>query len=126
VPFSTEQFRTNGRSIILDQVSHTLLQYIPEVKPSTKYRLSFYVRTENVKPLKAGGGFTMRLGFMSNRSIRPLPGGLAGSADWRRYVFDVTTPDVLGDIKRASIVFYFKDATGRVLLDEVNLEELRP
>ena len=125
VPFTTEQFRTNGKAIILDQISHTLMQYIPEIKPSTRYRLSFYVKTENVKVLQAGGGFTMRLGFMSNQSIRPFPRGLAGSANWRRYVFDVTTPKNLGDIKRASICFYFKNATGRVLLDEVSLVEIK-
>lgn len=125
VPYSTEQFRTNGRAVILDKVSNTLLQYIPEVKPSTKYRLSLYVKTENVKPLKAGGGFSMRLGFMSNRSIYPFARALTGTANWRRYVFEVTTPKDLGDRKRAAIVFYFRNATGRVLLDEVSLTEVK-
>ena len=125
VPYSTEQFRTNGRSVILDNVSHTVMQYIPEVKPGTKYRLSFYIKVENVKPLGAASGFTMRLGFMSNQSIRPFARGVTGNANWRRYVFDVTTPKNLGDIKRASICFYFKNATGRVLLDEVSLVEIK-
>ena len=125
VPYSTEQFRTNGRSVILDKISNTLLQYIPEVKPSTKYRLSFYVKMENVKPLNASGGFTMRLGFMSNRSIHPFARALTGTANWRRYVFEVTTPKDLGDRKRAAVVFYFRNATGRVLLDEISLTEVK-
>jgi hypothetical protein len=125
VPFSKEFFRTNGTSVILDKTSHTLMQYIPAIKPDTKYRLSFYVKMENVKVLQAGGGFSMRLGFMSNQSIRPFPRGLAGNAEWRRYVFDVRTPKNLGDRQRAAICFYFRNAAGRVLLDEVSLVEIK-
>ena len=125
VPFSKEYFRTNGTSVILDKNSHTLIQYIPAIKPDTKYRLSFYIKMEKVRLLQAGGGFTMRLGFMSNQSIRPFPRGLTGNAEWRRYVFDVRTPKNLGDRKKASICFYFKNAEGRVLLDEVTLAETK-
>ena len=87
--------------------------------------MSFYVKLEDVKPRKASGGVGLRIGFPSNRSIWPLARPLHGTADWRRYVFDVTTPPNVGDPKRAAIVFTFRDAAGRALVDGISLTELK-
>ena len=123
--FDNQYFRTCGASLIMDARRNTLSQWGLNLKPATKYRLSFYVKLEEVKPLKASGGLTMRIGFTSNRSIWPLARPLHGTADWRRYVFDVTTPPNVGDPKRAAIVFSFRDASGRALLDGISLTEIK-
>ena len=123
--FDNQYFRTCGASLIMDARRNTLSQWGLNLKPATKYRLSFYVKLEDVKPQKASGGLTLRIGFTSNRSIWPLNRPLHGTADWRRYVFDVTTPKDVGDPKREAIVFSFRDAAGRALLDGISLTELK-
>ncbi len=126
VNFNTTDFRTNGASAIMDRNCTELFQYLSQIKASTKYKLSFYLKLKDVRKLKPQGGFNMRIGFYvhNGRSIYPFT-AMYGNQPWRRYVFEIKTPENIGDAKKAAICFYFRDASGEALLDQVELTEIK-
>ena len=122
VQLETRSFVTGGRSVIMDSVNKDLTQWFKGLKPNTRYRLSFYLKLENVKKLKSYGGIGMMVGFGNNKSFRPFTSLLAGSTSFRRFAFEFKTPEVL---KNPAVWFFFRNASGRVLVDEVKLVEVK-
>jgi hypothetical protein len=122
VQFDRKSFVTGGASVIMDSVNKDLTQWFGSLKPKTRYRFSFYLKLENVKKLKSYAGLGVMVGFGNSKSFRAFRSLLAGDTPWRRYVFEITTPDV---IKNPAVWFYFRNASGRVLVDEVKLTEIK-
>ena len=75
-----------------------------------------------MKKLKGNGGIGVMLGYGNSKSFRAFQALLAGDTPWRRFVFDVTTPD---KINNPAVWFYFRNASGRVFVDEVKLVEIK-
>ena len=92
-------------------------------KPDTKYRLSFYMKTEDVVPLKKGGGACMRLSIFGTNSFHPKQ-RIIGTRDWFRQTFEVKTPAKPKNritYVCPSLIF----AAGTVWFDDVRLEEIQ-
>lgn len=101
----------------------TVMQYLPALKPATKYRLSFFVKLQDVKPLKAGGGVCANLYDDANRWF-PAHNWLTGTMDWTFQSYEFTT----GKNTNAKVNSYLRlrlmNASGTVWFDDVKLEEL--
>lgn len=106
-------------------------QYLPKLKPATRYRLTAYMRFQNVTAVKKGGGIVFNLYDTGNRWF---PGNaVTGSSDkWIRQSFEFTTPADTGSklsFKGKKIVPYLRlrlfNATGTVWFDDVTLEEVK-
>ena len=100
-----------------------LLQYLPKLKQNTKYRLSYYVKLQDVKALKRGGGVCANLFDDRNRWF-PTYNYLTGTNDWIYQTFEFTT----GKNTNAKIKAYLRlrifNAKGTVWFDDVKLEEI--
>jgi hypothetical protein len=100
-----------------------LLQYLPTLKPNTKYRLSYYVKLKDVKALKRGGGVCVNLFDDRNRWF-PNYNYFTGSNDWIYQSFEFTT----GKNANVKIKPYLRlrifNAKGTAWFDDVKLEEI--
>ena len=125
-------FRTAGRSVRLEPVdgSHLLRQYLTKanLKPSTRYRLSFFVKLDNVKgkDKHPASGFHSLIRFGGSgesRFLVTLPGqSFQGTSDWRRMEYEFTTPADVNSKGKAYIEFGISlNATGTAWLDQVEM-----
>ncbi len=124
-------FRTAGVSIRLegDSKRNAIIHRLPQLKPDTRYRLSFFIRQENVKLLPGkgpqGGGFYIRIDD-GNGKVRYFPGhSFFGSIPWTRweYIFK-TAPAKTETLDRAYHHYILRNASGKVWLDHMELVEL--
>ena len=96
--------------------------YLPQLKANTRYELSFFMRTENVVPLRAGGGASLNI-WDANNLWFPK-NWISGTQPWRKMRFEFTTrPGTNGSQKSyMACCLYF--ATGKVWFDKIVLREL--
>ena len=98
-------------------------QALPNLKPDTRYRLSFYVKLTDVKPLKAGGGVCANIWDDANRWFQVKNGN--GTMDWTPQQFEFTS----GKNTNGKITSYIRlrilGAEGTVWFDDVRLEEVK-
>ena len=98
-------------------------QSLPKLKPNTRYRLSFYVKLADVKPLKAGGGVCANIWDDANRWF-PARNWLTGTMDWTFQSYEFTS----GKHTNGKITSYIRlrimGAEGTVWFDDVRLEEI--
>ena len=125
VSFDEDSFVTGTRSLKLNLDKPDCLNAqnrVLNLKPNTKYRLSFYMKTKDVIPLKGGGG-CVRLSMLDEVSFHPRQ-RIIGTRDWFRQTFDIVTP-----AKMKGVITYVApsiiEATGTVWFDDVRLEEIR-
>jgi len=125
VSFDEDSFVTGTRSLKLNLDKPDCLNAqnrVLNLKPNTKYRLSFYMKTEDVIPLKGGGG-CVRLSMLDEVSFHPRQ-RIIGTRDWFRQTFDIVTP-----AKMKGVITYVApsiiEASGTVWFDDVRLEEIR-
>lgn len=97
------------------------------LKPSTRYRLSYFVKLDNVVPLAGRGGVAAAV-FEGNGSWRFLPERkLRGTIPWIRQVFVFETgPEIGVQKERPHLRLAISAACGEARFDGVNLEELGP
>ena len=103
----------------------------PRLKPSTQYRLSYYLKLRDVKPTARGGGAGSDVN--ANPSAKGcaswFPAGAAphGTRDWFRQEFEFTTPGKIPESKPfASLALRLRHATGTAWYDGVRIEEIGP
>ena len=120
---STEFF-AGGKSLKLVSNGEKLIdvcQYIKGMKPSTKYRISMLTKLDNVKPVKAKGGFLMQYKYGVKLIFPKIP--LYGTLGWCKHTLDFTTPDTVDP--KPFIQVRIINATGTVWVDCVRIEELK-
>ena len=106
-------FKSSGKSM-------NAVQVIKGLKPTTRYRLSYFVRTQDLKG-KYGAGAYISLG--KNYGLAFPPRRLTGTRDWSREVHTFTTPAVID--AKLSIGLWIWEAAGDVWFDCVRLEEIK-
>ena len=99
----------------------SVTQYLPKLKPATRYRLSAYVRLDDVKPITRGGGVVLNLFDAGNRWY-PTHALTGSTPNWVRQSFEFKTPAKL--FKSPYLRLRLFKATGTVWFDDVKLEEL--
>ena len=123
-------FVTKGQSVRLELPGggRLLRQKIDpgQLKPGTRYRLSFYLKLENVVNRKnPRSGFFMDIRFGkkgTDNVLFPVNPSLLGSRDWTRYQFDFTVPEGVGTAGSPYIGFYLPaGAEGKVWIDHAEI-----
>ena len=118
------QFVSAPAAMRLSGKNRILTQYLPKLKANRKYRLSFYVKLENVKPV-GQGGVCANLWDDRNRWF-PAHNYLSGSTDWIFQSFTFTTGEKTG--LQGKTIPYLRlrimNAEGTAWFDDVRLEEL--
>lgn len=123
-------FRTAGVSMRLQQEGghNALIHRVNGLKPNTTYRLSFFIRQENVKLLPGkgpeGGGFYIRIDD-NNGVVRYFPGkSYFGSIPWTRWEYTFKTgPKPIGP--KPYHHYILRNASGKVWIDHAELVEVK-
>ena len=125
-PLVSDEGVTGGRCVMLDGSSNgatVVCQYLPKLKPDTRYRLSYFVKTENVFSAGKGGGAGAVIMDAFNNSF-PAHTRYSGTMDWTHVWFDLTThPDTNKRVKSYIRLVLSANTTGRAWFDGVRLEE---
>lgn len=111
-------------SLRLQGKNVTIMQSLPKLKPDTKYRLSFYVKLENVKPLMQGGGVCANIWDDANRWF-PDHNKLTGTTDWTFQNYEFTSGKNTNGKNASYIRLRILNAEGTVWFDDVRLEEIK-
>ena len=102
-----------------------LYKHLCNLKPSTRYRVSYYVKLENVVPSKRGGGASLNIWDDANRWF-PNHNFLIGTTPWTWQSFEFTTGKNTG--LQPKVTPYMRalllNATGTVWFDEIRVEEI--
>ena len=127
-------FISGGQSLYFRNVAGKVICAgfkLPGIKPKTKYRLSFYIRTQGIKGTRKDSGVGLYLSFLDGKGSRGFPyPRLVGTHPWHRLTFDFTSPDEIdmSQIDRKgvpSIGLWCWYAEGEVWFDKVELTELK-
>ncbi len=126
-PVVTNEFVVGGRCVELkaDGTGRTLVcQYLPDLKPGTRYRLSFFLKLQNVCGPMGKGGAGVTLMDACNRNF-PAHTFVSGTMDWRHFVFEFTTHPETNRKHRSYIRLRLsKGCEGTAWFDGVRLFEL--
>ena len=98
------------------------------LKPSTRYRLSYFVKLDNVVTTRRRGGVTVALLYGNgNCSLFPKT-RLSGTMPWVRQCFEFTTPDAdsINGKRPHDIRLLMTEAYGTVWFSDVRLDDLGP
>ena len=131
----TKIFRTGGMSIRLEDGGQDLHFYDLKgfVKPGTRYRLTFYVKTRDIRSLFTwGGGVYCQIDCgMKPRKTLNFPannGKFVGTMPWTRQCYEFTTPEEFGSSGRTCLSFNrlrkYNGKEGIAWIDQVELFEL--
>ena len=103
------------------------------MKPATRYRLTFYIKTQDVVSLFTWGGgvyFSLDCGMKPRKTIGfPVNNGkFLGTMPWTRQSFEFTTPEGFGKDGRPYLSFCrhnrYNDPKGIAWIDQVEIFEL--
>ena len=114
-------FRTNGAATRLDDENDVVGQYLPDLKENTKYKLSFYIKTNEIV-----GGDVYTIIRFGNRKLVIFPTiHFKGTMPWTRCENEFTTPpDKVGTVEKPYIrLVRSSKATGTAWFDQVELVE---
>ena len=115
---------------ISKQTSSSIRQYVAagarKLKPGTRYRLSFFVKLDNVSPLKRGGGVIANVWDEKNLWFPSAADGgpLTGTTGWIAQSYEFTSGPKTNDGCKSYMGFLIWQATGTIWIDDVRLEEL--
>jgi hypothetical protein len=104
--------KTDGSAHIIQQVT---------VRPYRQYRLSLWVKTEDVKPSMLGG---IHAQSDDGRNLHPWEPRLSGTSDWRQLVSGFNSSSAAKFKLDIGVFEGEKGATGKVWIDDVKVEEV--
>lgn len=91
------------------------------MKPDTRYRLSFFMRTRNLTgPLGAGGYLSMGKKQFACPVVR-----VSGTTDWHKRTFEFKTPSYVTPETECVLGLWIWSAAGEAWYDEVSLTEIK-
>ena len=113
---------------------------LPDLKPDTRYRLSYFVKTRDVKPIKIPGGTSggVSVNVWDDRNLwfpspytTPGKTSFSGTMDWIYQEFEFKTGPLTGNldpakgrVNRSYLQLHILYASGEAWFDDVRLEEL--
>ena len=126
--YDTNDFKSKPQSACIESDGKTiaLRQELPALKPNTKYKVSFFMKLENVVLKGKFGG--ARLNIYSDRNHWcPSAKFLTGTQPWTKYEAEFTSgPKTNTDSKKkAYILLYLMNASGKVWFDDIRLTEVK-
>ena len=94
------------------------------LKPATRYRLSYFVKLDNVVTTKRRGGVTVAILYGNGKTDLFPKTRLSGTIPWCRQSFEFTTPDSPDGKKPHDIRLLMTEAYGTVYFSDVRLDVL--
>ena len=119
-----EIFKTKSASLRLETGCSAVRQTLP-VEPDKQYKISFFVRTEDLTP---GLRIMIRYGGKPAPSFYVLGDYrdyIRGTADWQRVEKIFRTPKEFGTQYKPHIEFFIGNSTGKCWIDHVELVEVQ-
>ena len=92
------------------------------LKPSTKYRLSGFLKLGNVKLAELEGGADFLVGAVNK--AYPIGKDPCGTRDWHRFAYEFTTPATLNSLLPSFIGPRLIYASGTAWIDDIRLDEV--
>jgi hypothetical protein len=115
-----------GKSIKLQNKSDeslVLTQGLPGLKPNTKYKLTFNVRLDDIKPVSPRGG--VRVNIWDDKNCWFPENSLTGTMPWTKLGFEFTTGPKTNDSKNNSYLkLLILKAEGSVWFEDIKLREV--
>ena len=111
-------------------------QILPGLKPNTKYRLSFFIKTKDIAPTgkKGRGGAVVNIMDDQNRWY-PTRNWYKGTTPWKKQGFEFTTGPYTNDFSKSGVRKGKKNrsymrvclsfCTGTVWFDDLKLQEVK-
>ncbi len=131
VGVDTQTFIDGAQSLVLSAADPAfngyfqIRQYLPMLKPSTRYELSFYLRTADITPLRPNGGAVVNIWDDNNRWFPQ--NWITGTQPWRRMRFEFTSgPQTNIGKSKAYIACCLYFATGKAWFDRIEMREIPP
>ena len=91
------------------------------MKPDTRYRLSFFMRTRNLTgPVGAGGYLSMGKKQFACPTVR-----VTGNTDWHKRTFEFKTPSYVTPETDCVVGLWIWSSAGEAWYDEVSLTEIK-
>lgn len=112
-------------------VSVSIVQYLDKgeqrLKPNCRYRLSYYLKLDNVMPLRRSGGVSARIWDDKNVWFPDAKDGqpFVGTTDWIAQSYEFTSGPETNVQKPSYLSIDIRQATGTVWVDDVRLDEVR-
>ena len=101
-----------------------MVQYFRfKFKPNTRYRISYMVKLDSVKPARKGGGFTVNIWDDRNRWF-PDKNFINGTCDWTLVSEEFTTSATVDQSKTSYLRAGLFGSTGTAWVDDISLMEL--
>jgi Domain of unknown function (DUF4838)/Carbohydrate family 9 binding domain-like len=130
-------FRVGGKSLkLVDSKGETKIcftQILPELKPKTKYLLTFFIKTKDIVPTGKSGGAVVNIWDDKNRWLPK--NWYKGTMPWSKQGFEITTGSDTNSISRSGpckgkinhsyIRVFLIKCTGTVWFDDVRLREIK-
>ena len=106
------------------------------LKPSAKYRISYFAKCDDVKPTSRGGGVCCVIKPPKGSALAQVPGGggwtfplygnfLSGTTDWIVQAFEFETGADWPDGGEAVVSVRVRRAVGTAHFDDIRLDEVK-
>ena len=122
-------FITGGKSLYFKNVSGMSIScgwQFPNMKPNTKYRLSYFLKTRNIVPPKGKKGGAGSFIYFNKVNGRQLPQGyVTGTNNWHRVSCEFKTPADTGKGRTPILGLWNWFASGEAWFDCLRLEEIK-
>ena len=116
-------FISGGKSLHLKNIPGGRMSAGQAVKleADTKYRLSYFIRTENIKPPLGAGAFL----YFTKTKGRAFPDTrITGTHPWHKLSFEFTTPPDTGKDCTPRLGLWIWNAAGEAWFDDVRIEKI--
>jgi len=123
IDYDPNTFISGFRSICLEAEDGTcaLRHDLPDLKPNTKYRISYFVKLEKVQMKAKSSGVVLNIYAGGNRWFPRK--WLSGTVPWTYQEGTFTTGSDIGE--NSYLLLYLMNASGKVWFDRIRLEEVR-
>ena len=116
-----QSLRLSGKSIFKGYFCAK--QFLPQLKPNQKYRLSYFIKTAGIETGIRTGGGVVNIWDSNNRWFPRQ--GFTGDTGWTFQQFEFTTTADANAKKNSVINLFLLQSKGNVWFDDVCLEEIR-
>ena len=118
-------FISSGKSLHMKNVKGKKMAVgfkLPEMKPNTRYQVSYFIRT---KDLKGKNGARAFLSFNQKNGITLPAVHVTGTHSWHRLSFNVTSPKNTGEDSVPVLRIWVNHAEGEAWFDQIEVKELQ-
>ncbi len=124
-PLDTDVFAVGKAScrLVATNESAIAMEYLPDLKPETRYRLSFFLKTEDLCS-PTGGGAHVVVNDGVNNSFPPRR-SISGTMDWTHFSFEFTTRAKKGDHRSYIRLIVRGPCRGTAWFDGVHIAEIQ-